>query len=272
MPLKSGEKSFILITGASRGFGQTISTCFAQILGQDSHFLLLGRDVKGLEATKKLILSLQNEGEEGEGESTIRFTVNTKSLDLINAKEKDFEELFRDEVLANEFRQLIVVHNAGSTGDVSRTTKDLRDPLEVTDYFTVNLSSALALNSAFLDYAKELDNDNKVVVHITSLCGVQPYKNMALYCAGKAARDMAFQVLATEEPRLQVLAWSPGPLEGTDMSTKVRTETGDAATRQMFEQLQASDSYVRCDSSANKMIETLLKNDFKSGAHIDYFD
>ena len=81
-----------------------------------------------------------------------------------------------------------------------------------------------------------------------------------------------FQVLATEEPRLQVLAWSPGPLEGTDMSTKVRTETGDAATRQMFEQLQASDSYVRCDSSANKMIETLLKNDFKSGAHIDYFD
>ena len=79
-------------------------------------------------------------------------------------------------------------------------------------------------------------------------------------------------MLAEEEPHLQVLAWSPGPLEGTDMSATVRTETGDAETRLMFQQLQASNSYVQCDSSANKMIETLLRNDFKSGAHIDYFD
>ena len=56
------------------------------------------------------------------------------------------------------------------------------------------------------------------------------------------------------------------------MSAKVRTETADAATREMFEQLQKSDSYVRCDSSANKMIEMLEKNDFASGAHLDYFD
>ena len=59
---------------------------------------------------------------------------------------------------------------------------------------------------------------------------------------------------------------------GTDMSAKVRTETGDAATRQMFEQLLNTDSYVRCDNSADKMIETLIRNDFPSGAHIDYFD
>ena len=59
---------------------------------------------------------------------------------------------------------------------------------------------------------------------------------------------------------------------GTDMSAKVRTETGDAKTREMFEELKKTDSYVRCDSSANKMIETLARNDFASGAHIDYFD
>lgn len=268
MPLKSGEKSFILITGASRGFGRAIAASFARVLGQDSRFLLLGRDANGLEATKKLILSVNN-ADEGDSK---RFSVGTKSLDLVNANGQDFVELFRDEISPNEFDQLIIIHNAGSTGDVSRTAKELGDPSEVTDYFTVNLSSTLALNSAFLDFAKAIDNDHKIVVHITSLCGVKPMKNMALYCAGKAARDMAFQVLAAEEPSLQVLAWSPGPLEGTDMSTKVRTETGDAATRQMFEQLLATDAYVRCDSSANKMIEILLKNDFQSGAHIDYYD
>jgi len=269
MPLKSGEKSFILITGASRGFGQTITTCFAQILGQESHFLLLGRDVKGLEATKNLVLEFNAGDDEAKSK---RFTVNSKSLDLVSAKRRDFGELFHDEIPANEFQQLIIVHNAGSVGDVSRSAKQFCDPAEITDYFTVNMASAIALNSAFMDYAKDVINDRKIVVHITSLCGIKPVKYMALYCAGKAARDMAFQVLAEEEPHLQVLAWSPGPLEGTDMSATVRTETGDAETRLMFQQLQASNSYVQCDSSANKMIETLLRNDFKSGAHIDYFD
>jgi len=267
MPLKSGEKTFILITGASRGFGQTIAVSFKQILGTDSHFLLLGRDVKGLEETKALILA----SNEGKCESK-RFSVNSKTLDLVNANEEDFLNLFGDQDPAEHFKQVVIVHNAGSLGDVSRTAKEWRDPTEVTNYFTVNFSSALALNSAFLDYAKAVDNNSKVVVHITSLCGIKPMKYMALYCAGKAARDMAFQVMAAEEPGLQVLAWSPGPLEGTDMSVKVRTETGDAETREMFQQLLASDSYVRCDSSADKMIETLLKNNFISGAHIDYFD
>lgn len=183
-------------------------------------------------------------------------------------------ELFFKTLLRRTFKNTknvrLILILSGSTGDVSKTAADLHDPVEITNYFSLNLSSAVALNSAFLDFAQGVEN--KVVVHITSLCGVKPFKNMGLYCAGKAARDMYFQVLALEYPKLQVLAWSPGPLEGTDMSAKVRTETGDAATRQMFEQLLNTDSYVRCDNSADKMIETLIRNDFPSGAHIDYFD
>ena len=56
------------------------------------------------------------------------------------------------------------------------------------------------------------------------------------------------------------------------MSAKVRTECGDPETRKVFEELNQNDSYVPCDSSADKMIQTLLKGDFESGAHIDYFD
>jgi len=264
MPFKKGEKSYILITGASKGFGQAIASAFAQVLGSNSHFVLLGRDTNGLETTKGLLHKFN------QGVDSKRFTVSTRSLDLLGAKAEDFENIFGGDVAANGYRQAIIVHNAGSTGDVSKTASQVHHPKEVTDYFTMNLSSAVALNSAFLDFAKAVGN--KVVVQITSLCGVQPFKNMGLYCSGKAARDMFFQVLALEYPELQVLAWSPGPLEGTDMSAKVRTETADAATREMFEQLQKSDSYVRCDSSANKMIEMLEKNDFASGAHLDYFD
>jgi len=264
MPFQRGVKSYILITGASKGFGQALAAAFAQQLGQDSHFVLLGRDVKGLEATKEIVLR-GNEGEDSKG-----FTVTTKSLDLLGAKTEDFARIFADDVVAGDYGQAIIVHNAGSIGDVSKTASQLPDPKEVADYFAVNLSSTVALNSAFLEFASGVDN--KVVVHITSLCAVQPVKYMGLYCAGKAARDMLFQVLALEDPKLQVLAWSPGPLKGTDMSTKVRTETGDEELRKRFEQLLQTDSYVPCDSSANKMIEILVKNDFASGAHLDYYD
>ena len=104
MPLKSGDKSFVLITGASRGFGQAIAVRFAALVGPESHFLLLGRDVKGLAATKQLILDQA---------SSKNFTVGAKSRDLVNAKERDFQELFLDQIPAEQFRQLVIVHNAG---------------------------------------------------------------------------------------------------------------------------------------------------------------
>lgn len=268
MPFKTNVKSFVLITGASKGFGQAIAARFAEVLGLESHFVLLGRDEKGLETTERMILGWRDGGAECTSKG---FTVSAKSMDLVGAKTEDFVGLFAgDDVSTGDFRQVIIIHNAGSVGDVSKSAIKIRDPGEVSDYFSLNLSSTIALNSAFLEFAKEVDD--KVIVHVTSICGIKPFKNMGLYGAGKAARDMFFQVLALEEPKLQVLGWSPGPLEGTEMSVKVRTETGDAATREMFEQLFKTNSYVRCDDSANKMIETLVKNDFASGAHVDYFD
>ena len=56
----------------------------------------------------------------------------------------------------------------------------------------MNLSSTVALNAAFLTFAGAVPN--KVIVHVTSLCGIQPFKYMSLYCSGKAARDMFFKV------------------------------------------------------------------------------
>lgn len=47
-------------------------------------------------------------------------------------------------------------------------------------------------------------------MNISSLCAVKPFKNWALYCSGKASRDMMFQVLALEEPDVRVLNYAPG--------------------------------------------------------------
>ena len=53
-------------------------------------------------------------------------------------------------------------------------------------------------------------------MNISSLCAVKPFKNWALYCSGKASRDMMFQVLALEEPDVRVLNYAPGE-EGSSL-------------------------------------------------------
>lgn len=49
-----------------------------------------------------------------------------------------------------------------------------------------------------------------MVVNISSLCALKPFKSWTLYCTGKAARDMMFKVLAVEEPDVRVLNYAPG--------------------------------------------------------------
>ena len=106
MPFKRGVKSYVLITGASRGFGQAIAVCFAQVVGQDSHFVLLGRDVKGLAETERLVLT------GNDGADSKHLSVRTTSLDLLRAQEEEFDAIFVNDV-ASDYSQVIIVHNAG---------------------------------------------------------------------------------------------------------------------------------------------------------------
>lgn len=68
----------------------------------------------------------------------------------------------------------------------------------------------LCLTSGTLSAFPDSPGLSKTVVNISSLCALQPFKGWALYCAGKAARDMLYQVLAAEEPSVRVLSYAPG--------------------------------------------------------------
>lgn len=93
----------------------------------------------------------------------------------------------------------------------------------------------------------------------------------ALYCAGKAARDMLFQVLALEEPNVRVLNYAPGPLD-TDMQQLARETSVDPDMRKGLQELKAKGKLVDCKVSAQKLLSLLEKDEFKSGAHVDFYD
>lgn len=99
---------------------------------------------------------------------------------------------------------------SGTLGDVSKGFLSLNDPTEVNNYWALNLTSMLCLTSGTLKAFPESLGLSRIVVNISSLCALQPFKGWALYCAGKAARNMMYQVLAAEEPGVRVLSYAPG--------------------------------------------------------------
>ncbi|KFQ24701.1 Sepiapterin reductase, partial [Mesitornis unicolor] len=167
--------------------------------------------------------------------------------------------------------RLLLVNNAGSLGDISKSFLDLTDPDEINSYFAFNVTSALCLTSTALQAFGQRPGSSRMVVNVSSLCALKPFKNWALYCSGKAARDMMFQVLALEEPDVRVLNYAPGPLD-TDMQLLARTKTADPEMRQYFQSLQESGQLIDCTVSAQKLLRLLEEDTFSSGAHVDFYN
>lgn len=99
---------------------------------------------------------------------------------------------------------------SASLGDVSRYTRSFTNMAEVDSYLSLNVSSCLSLTARILQAFPQRPGVRRTVVNISSLCAVQPFCSWALYCMGKAAREMMFRVLAEEEPDLRVLNYAPG--------------------------------------------------------------
>ncbi|XP_054681524.1 sepiapterin reductase isoform X1 [Grus americana] len=254
-----------VLTGASRGFGRSLARLLAPRLGEGSVLLLLARSAAPL---AELAAELRGGGS-GTGPG---LRVECVAADLgCEQGLRRAAAAVREVLPAGPPGRLLLVNNAGSLGDISKSFLDLTDPDEINSYFAFNVTSALCLTSTALQAFGKHPGSSRTVVNISSLCAVKPFKNWALYCSGKASRDMMFQVLALEEPDVRVLNYAPGPLD-TDMQLLARTKTGDPEMRQYFQSLQESGQLIDCTVSAQKLVNLLEEDTFRSGAHVDFYD
>lgn len=254
-------RAVCVLTGASRGFGRVLAGLLAPLLSPGSVLVISARSDEALQ---------QVEAELGAGRLGVR--VVRVPADL--GTEAGLQHLLgcvHELPRPDGLQRLLLINNAGTLGDVSKGFVDLADSAEVNNYWALNLTSMLCLTSRVLKAFHDSPGLHKTVVNISSLCALQPFKGWALYCAGKAARDMMFQVLATEEPSVRVLSYAPGPLD-TDMQHMARENSMDPEIRAKLQELKTKGELVDCRVSAQKLL-TLLQNDsFKSGAHVDFYD
>ena len=65
---------------------------------------------------------------------------------------------------------------------------------ELRKYYDLNVFSPIVLNAVFMKIFNDETKVKRLVINITSLCGVQPMKSLGFYGPGKAAREMFFKV------------------------------------------------------------------------------
>lgn len=255
------QVSYLLITGASRGIGQRMAIETARKLKPGSIVVLLARSASGLESTKAEILEVNS-----------RITVVTSSVDLGNASKQLLEDIIEKSLAktpVSNFELAVVIHNVGTIGNVERKAVDMCDRQEWEEYFATNVFTVGVLNSCFLH--KFNGCAKKLVVNVTSKACVAPFKSMGFYCAGKAAREMYFKVLAEEETDLVVLNYSPGPVE-TDMTVDIQGRSADEGIRNYFKDLRDTTTILTTHQTTEKFLSILEAGQFQSGDHVDYYD
>lgn len=251
-------KVFLLVTGASRGIGRQIAISFAKHLQDGSHVLLLATNLNCLTETAKNISS--------------KIVVDTTSVDLSKPTKEEFHEIIEKALKtkkAQDFDRVVIVHNAGTVGDITKCVNEMTDPTIWRDYYNLNVFSPAILNGVMMNVFKDVKN--KVVINITSLFAFKAGKNTGYYCTGKAAREMFFKVFALENSDVNVLSYSPGPVE-TDMFNKMCEDMSDKESRDRFISMRNSKTYLTTEQTVDKLLTVLKEHKYKSGDRVDYYD
>lgn len=251
-------------TGASRGIGQKMTIECSKKFRSGSVVILFARSLAGLKETKAEIFKINPE---------IKVFIN--SMDLTQPKTENFRFTIAEnlaQIDIGDIELCFFIHNVGTIGSVEQTAIETNDAEKWHKYLDLNLISVIALNSELMEMLAEIKK-TKLVVNITSKAAISPFKSMAHYCTGKAAREMFFRVFAEEEigNNVVVLNYSPGPVD-TDMSHDIKARSGDAEIKAMFQNLHDTKTILTTDQTTAKFLQIIQEGNYKSGDHVDYYD
>ena len=292
-------KSLVLITGASRGIGRAIALSIVDACQKEPnialslpvHIVLIARSTEKLQETARLVL------EKCHNDETKIITTSCHELDLSNLDSlpNKMEQIFH---LLNQSThdQCWLFNNAGSVeplgaiSSLATSENPSTQMSELRNSIDLNITSSIWLSAMFTRAFSTPDTSVRIV-NISSLCAIKPFPTMAVYCAGKAARDMFHMVLSKEisgrsegsnrkttadsnrvTAKFKTLNYAPGACDTAMTDVLADCPSLDSELHDYFESSKKERNLIDPVDSARKLIGILVKDDFICGSHVDYWD
>jgi sepiapterin reductase len=199
------SKSLVIITGASRGIGRAIALAISEAVAvvdkaacSSTHqpltttsttttMILISRSADALQETARLV--------EKRGGGMITTQCHDMDLSNLDTIVDDFSSVLEkssygaDDAGSLQYESCWLINNAGSLGPVGlassfsssscgESIKELRRAVDL------NLTSSIWLSSQFTK--RFLTTSKSIrIVNISSLCALEPFPTMSIYCAGE---------------------------------------------------------------------------------------
>jgi len=301
----SSAKGLVVISGASRGIGRAIALAIADavcanrdkvndessssssILSPRLHMVLMARSASSLQETADMVQQRCGNGDD------LIITTTCHEMDLadIDSLPQNVNTILEPLSSANEnYDSCLLINNAGSLGPLGKATFICDDESPSAslkrwkDTIDFNVTSSLWISSQFAKVTSHVPLVR--IVNISSLCAIDAFPTMSLYCSGKAARDMFHAVLAKEQKaqvdeegatsskpaQFKVLNYAPGACGTAMTDTLADSADLDDGLHKFFNTSRDEKQFVRPDDTAAKLVGLLMKDEFESGSHIDYWD
>ena len=243
------EKSWVVMTGSSRGIGAQLR----QQLRQDYNLILLNR-------------SLCPKKEKGEIEISWDC-----SLSLNQNNWEGLKETLKDKDIAG------FVHCAGQLGPMTKpSTSDYETYWEhYKKAMAVNFYCGVELCTGLTPFILKSKQRNKFLLHLSSGAAKNPYPAWEAYCSSKSAMLMHFRCLATSynPDELLVLSIAPGTVMTDMMQSVLAADPSEFQLLSKFENLKEAGQLVNPSVPAER-IAGLLRSSLEELAplHGGFFD
>jgi len=160
-----------------------------------------------------------------------------------------------------------LINNAGALAPVARADA-LSDGAAIAAAFNLNVVAPVVLTARFLA-APQTWPAQRRVLNISSGAGRNPRAGWSVYCASKAALDMATQVVALEQvdgeaTAARLVSLAPGIVD-TDMQAHIRaSDPAHFPTRALFQAFYDDGQLSAPATVARRIIVFLRRDDFGS--------
>ena len=241
------KKKTILITGTSRGLGESLAMRY---LSPENRVICLSRS--GNEA---LIQAAEQTGCE----------LQDDRLDLIETdRAEGWIRGKLNQLSPESVSELIIVHNAGLLYPIKLLGKKSSHK-DVHDSVLVNLVAPMRMTEAMVQITQSWNIPKKVLM-ISSGAARKPIAAWSTYCTTKAGLDMFARCLAEEqkvqEHPIKVVSLAPGVVD-TFMQTHIRKQPKEIFPGvDRFTALHADQLLSSPATAADQLINWLEKEDF----------